>query len=165
MLNAIAVYVSCAFHCFIFPERNELLNWYVQCSHFFSGIVVSSSFSLLFYFVCVFVCECGAHSFISFFCTMRFVPFFISFGHYLLYATQWRFFLFRFFLLVFLSLFANRHVSFVCHRFSFLMLSLFLSLLLYLWSHCCTDLSPKEKKKYTLQSYGDGNSDNQKQSK
>lgn len=27
--------VSCAFHCFIFPKRNELLNWYVRRSIFF----------------------------------------------------------------------------------------------------------------------------------
>lgn len=111
----------------------------------------ASSFLLLFLFssilcVCVFVCECGAHSFISFFCTMRFVPFFISFGHYLLYATQWRFFLFRFFLLVFLSLFANRHVLFVCHRFSFLMLSL--SLTVSMESLLYRSLTKKEKKIY-----------------
>ena len=37
--------VSCAFHCFIFPERNELLNWYVQRSQFFFR--ASSSFCVV----------------------------------------------------------------------------------------------------------------------
>lgn len=122
--SALLLRVSCAFHCFIFPERNELLNWYIQRSQFFFGH--HRRFVLLLLLLLLLLCLVFSSllSFVSslpfylvfFFYTMPFVPFFISFGHYLLYATQWHFFfLFAF---VFLSLFANRHVLFVCHRFS-----------------------------------------------
>lgn len=137
--------ISCAFHCFIFPKRNELLNWYVRRSILFSRSFSSSSIFLHWYWCW---CCCFSSSSDLFFpvpssCTMPFVPFFISFGHYLLYATQWRFS----YSFVFLSFFVNRHVLFVCHRFPSISL----------W-----DVSVP---KYALRSWGDGNSDNQKQSK
>lgn len=83
VVEAIAACISCAFHCFIFPERNELLNWYVQCSHFFSASSSSSSsFFLLLYpassfsllalrFFCTTLCRSSRFSFLLaiIFCT------------------------------------------------------------------------------------------------
>lgn len=157
LLLELLLRVSCVFHCFIFPERNELLNCYVQRSHFFFGHYRRFSFFCSFFcsILCCFLFPSVFPCSFFFFCTMPFVPFFISFGHYLLYATQWRFFPSSFHSLrVFLSHSLRIDTFYLFAIVFFSSLCIFESL-----------LHRSSTPKYALQSWGDGNSDNQKQSK